>query len=523
MRAFGRKKGRLQVTALAAAFGGLALGLHQAQPAHAATATTTPIQHVVVIFQENVSFDHYFATYPSAKNPPGQPSFTAVSVTPSVNGLTASLLTNNPNASNPANAGLPLGAAPFRLSRSQAVTCDQDHDYTAEQEAFDLGLMDAFPAFTGSGNCGGFDYGHGAGLVMGYFDGNTTTALWNYAQFFAMSDNSYGTTFGPSTPGALNLISGQTGGVTKSLNGTGDITGTTVTGDPDPIGDACSNPTRNQVQLGGTNIGDSLNAAGLTWGWFEGGFNLGIVNPNSTTGCSRSHPSTTGGTQVDYIPHHQPFQYYASTANPTHARPTGVIGTTDAANHQYDINDFSAALAAGNLPAVSFLKAAGWQDGHAGYSSPLNEQYFVVNTINAVEASPFWSSTAVIIAYDDSDGWYDHQMSPIVNPSASTADAVSGTGKCGNGAPVGSIEARCGYGPRLPLLVVSPFAKQNFVDHGLTDQSSILRFVEDNWSLGKLGGGSYDALAGTLINMFDFGQSPTRTLILDPMTGEPAA
>jgi phospholipase C len=264
-----------------------------------------------------------------------------------------------------------------------------------------------------------------------------------------------------------------------------------------------------------------LNSAGLTWGWFEGGFNLITVDPDGSTGCVRTHPSATGGTQVDYIPHHQPFQYYASMANPSHARPTAMIGTTDAANHQYDIDDFSAALGAGNLPAVSFLKAAGWQDGHAGYSSPLNEQQFLGNTINALEGSPFWSSTAVIIAYDDSDRWYDHQMSPIVNPSASTADALSGTGKCGNGKPGGSIEARCGYGRRLPLLVISPYAKQNFVDHGLTDQSSILKFVEVNWSLRPIGGASYDELAGTLKNLFDFSQSPTRTLILDPVTGEP--
>jgi phospholipase C len=521
MKGFRPTKGHLRSLTLAAC-SGVALGLCQSGAAYAA-APATPIQHLVVIFQENISFDHYFATYPIAKNLAGEPSFTAAKGTPSVNGLTGALLTHNPNVLNPANAGLPLGAAPFRLDRSQAATCDQNHDYMAEQQAFDFGLMDAFPAFTGSGNCGGFDYGHSTGLVMGYFDGNTVTAFWNYAQSFAMSDNSYGTTFGPSTPGALNLISGQTGGVTATLNGSGDITGTTVTGDPDPIGDVCSNVTRNQVQLGGANIGNLLNSAGLTWGWFEGGFNLSTINPDGSTGCVRTHPSATGGTQVDYIPHHQPFQYYASTANPTHARPTATIGTTDAANHQYDIDDFSAALGAGTLPAVSFLKAAGWQDGHAGYSSPLNEQQFAVNTINALEASPFWSSTAVIIAYDDSDGWYDHQMSPIVNPSASTADALSGTGKCGNGKPGGSIEARCGYGPRLPLLVISPYAKRNFVDHAVTDQSSILKFVELNWSLGPIGGASYDALAGTLKNVFDFSQSPTRTLILDPVTGEPAA
>src|SRR5882762_5409933 len=169
----------------------------------AASATATPIQHLVVIFQENVSFDHYFGTYPNALNPKGEPKFKAASKTPTVNGLTNALLNNNPNL-NPANGA---GASnPFRLDRSQAVTPEQNHDYTAEQQAFDAGLMDLFPAFASSGG----------NEVLGYFDGNTVTGLWNYAQSFAMSDNSYSTTFGPSTPGVINLVSGQTNGVTAT-------------------------------------------------------------------------------------------------------------------------------------------------------------------------------------------------------------------------------------------------------------------------------------------------------------------
>ena len=132
--------------------------------------------------------------------------------------------------------------------------------------------------------------------------------------------------------------------------------------------------------------------------------------------------------------------------------------------------------------------------------------------------------------YDDSDGWYDHQMSPIVNPSAvlqaassSNSDELNGPGKCGNGVPLAAIEGRCGYGPRQPLLVISPFAKTNFVDHSLTDQSSVLRFIEDNWGTGQIGGGSFDQIAGSLANMFDFGNHAfgERRLLLDASTGEP--
>jgi phospholipase C len=107
-------------------------------------AVTLRQQHLVVIFQENVSFDHYFGTYPNALNPTGEPKFKAVANTPTVNGLNNALLNFNPSR-NPANGA---GASnPFRLDRSQAVTPDQDHNYQAEQQAFDAGLMDLFPLY----------------------------------------------------------------------------------------------------------------------------------------------------------------------------------------------------------------------------------------------------------------------------------------------------------------------------------------------------------------------------------------
>jgi len=150
-----------------------------------------------------------------------------------------------------------------------------------------------------------------------------------------------------------------------------------------------------------------------------------------------------------------------------------------------------------------FLKAAAYQDGHAGYSDPLDEQDFLVATINRLMESPEWEHMAVVVLYDDSDGWYDHQMGPIVNQSSTPDDALFGAHNCGAPAS-GSFNGRCGYGQRQPLLVISPWAKRNFVDHTLTDQASVLRFVEDNWDLGRFGNQSADAIAGSLLNMFDF-------------------
>jgi phospholipase C len=515
-------------------------------------ATASPIEHLVVIFQENVSFDHYFATYPVALNPTGEPFFRASDDTPSVNGLgtltngdpDGVLLTNNPNAGNAANGTNAIN--PFRLDRSQASTCDQDHAYGDEQKAFDQGLMDLFPASVGAGAgtfCAAtYAWGKDKGLVMGYFDGNTVTALWNYAQNFAMNDNSYGTTFGPSTPGLLNLVAGNTYPATPSASSPKVVpspTGPgTLVGDLDPTGDICSGtPT---VSIGGKNIGDLLNGQGVTWGAFMGGFDLTVKNPDGSTGCHRQSPATpaNGGPTNDYIPHHAFFQYFPSTANPNHVRPNSPqnIGTSNdgGANHQYDLHDFFDALAVGNMSAVSFLKAIAAGDGHAGYSDPLLEQsIMLVPTINAIMRSRFWKSTAIIVMYDDSDGWYDHQMSPIVNSSAvlntaspSNGDQLNAPGVCGNGMPLNAIEGRCFYGPRQPLLVISPFAKANFVDHTLTDQSSVLRFIEENWGTGQIGGGSSDQLAGPLWTMFDFDDKhPTsgqRQLILDPGTGQPS-
>ncbi len=508
-------------------------------PAPTAGAST-PIEHLVVIFQENVSFDHYFGSYPFAANPEGQPAFFAFANTPSVNGLGPAYLSNNGTVFNTANG---TGAnAPFRLDRSQAATADQDHDYTAEQIAYHTGVVDLFPMATGTAGPppSNFPQASTTGLVMGYYDGNTLTALWNYAQHYAMSDNSYGTNYGPSTVGAINVVSGQTNGAIQNTNGTGAMIddgsgGLTDISDADPAGDVCSTSTGETFLMSGKNIGDLLNAAGVSWGFFEGGFDLTVTNPNGSTGCARSTTSLiTNSKKADYIPHHQPFQYYKSTANPTHARPTSValIGKAgDAANHQYDINDFYTAVNEGNFPAVSYLKAPGFQDGHAGYSDPIDEQQFLVHVINFLQNQPTWSSTAVIIAYDDSDGWYDHQMPPIVNQSTTSADNLTGTGACGDGTSAlagvakgaAHAQGRCGYGPRLPLLVISPWAKQNFVDHSITDQSSVVRFIEDNWLNGqRVGQGSFDAIAGPLDFMFDFGSAPnTEKLILSENSGLP--
>jgi phospholipase C len=506
--------------------------------------TKYPIKHLVVIFNENISFDHYFGTYPNALNPEGEPLFEPARNTQrDINNLLSSpnLLDNNPNL----NAANGAGATnPFRLDRTQAATADQGHGYTPEQQAYDAGKNDLFPEFTGKGTSGGAGAFGTKGQVMGYFDGNTVTAFWNYAQNYAMSDNSWSDQYGPSTPGALNMFAGQTNGAVVPAGLTASTIpdgqgGLTLINDTDPTGDQCSSQTA-QVQMTGKNIGDLLNTADIPWGSFMGGFNLQTINNNGTSGCTRSTLShVVGSATADYIPHHAWFQYYKSTANLTHARPTSTkaIGYTtvpgtkkvDPANHAYDLEDFFTAVGSGNYPAVSFIKMSAYQDGHPGYSDPLDEQAGVVTLINFLQQQSDWDTTAVIIAYDDSDGWADHAFATVAHPSFSPADALNGTGICGvvgTTEPKGvandklPVHGRCGPGTRQPFLVISPYAKKNYVSHTLITQASIPQFIEDNWLNGeRIGGGSFDESTGSIVDMFNFNKKNSEKLILDATFG----
>ena len=274
----------------------------------------------MIIFQENVSFDHYFATYSHAMSGVNGSKFTSDQHTPSINGLSASpaLLTNNTNYANP-----------FRLNPSQQRTCDITHSYTGEQKEYNGGLMDKFVQFSNpffsfnpkeSGKCN-------PNQVMGYYDGNTVTALWNYAQHFAMSDNFYGSTFGPSVPGHLNLISGQTHGAIPS-NIKGVVNGTVI-GNPDPVRDDCSPsflPPSGIISIVGKNIGNLLNSRNITWGWFSAGFKPSIKTAEGKWICAfTNHTSIGGSNSHDYYPDVEPFQYYNSTANPHASSPLPLI------------------------------------------------------------------------------------------------------------------------------------------------------------------------------------------------------
>ena len=395
--------------------------------------------------------------------------------------------------------------------------------------------MDKFVQYTEQDSCSttGEYYGP-PGIVMDYYDGNTDTGLWNYAQNYAMSDNNWDTTFGPSTEGAVDVSSGlstdaravsrTTGAPTAD---TGAITSYgTIYGDIDPYYDQCSDTNHTSANpegvMTGENIGNLLDARHVTWGWFQGGFAPTSTNSGGAV-CGAESENIAGSELAEYTPHWNPFQFNATTANPAHLAPTSeaAIGRTDQANHQYDLSDFFTTLKDGNMPAVSYLKGTTEESGHPGESGPLDEQTFIVNAVNQIEKSKEWPSTAIVITYDDSDGWYDHAPSKIINGSDdSSIDAAVCTS-----APVtlGTANGRCGFSQRLPMVVISPYTRDDYVSHSLTNTTSVVKFIEDNWLNGKRIPGSYDSVSGSLDapgGLLDFRVRPNdRPVILSPTTG----
>ena len=288
-----------------------------------APATKTPIKHVVVIFQENASFDHYFGTYPEALNPSGETQIHGRQRYAQGEQSSASegLEDQNPNS---------LLSLPFRLGPQNAFTCSEDHGYSDEQSAAHAGAMDMFQdtSHTGTG-CQSATQGpfaianptdsgfpgtfKAAPTVMAYFDGNTVTALWNYAQNFAMSDNSFDSVYGPSTNGAINLVSGQTHGAIvetassarNAFAGTGDDARRGVCRQS---GHRRRHPVRRYRpvlrRLLARHHGEvprqehrrPFERKSVTWGWFAGGFapTVTAAENNGIAVCGASHAGHPG-------------------------------------------------------------------------------------------------------------------------------------------------------------------------------------------------------------------------------------
>lgn len=448
------------VLSLLASFGGLiALGLPEAQAAGA--NPINQINHVIVIYQENWSFDSLFPNFPGA-NGIANDSATVQQV--DKNGKPYTTLPQPVNTSvKPAvpdprfPANLPV--APFDAAKyvpADQMTGDLPSGFYQEQYQIDGGKMDKFVAWSPA-----------SGLTMSYYDSNTLP-LGALARQYTLDDDFFHAAYGGSMLNHFWLICACTPMWTNApadamiqldANGTlvkdgrvmpdGYLVNTAFTNNqPHPA--TITNPAELVPNLTNTTIGDRLSQKGISWAWYSGGWDNALAG----------HPDLL------FQYNHQPFAYFANYAD----------GTAAKAAHLKDEQDFLSALKSNSLPSVSFIKPLGEDNEHPGYASESLGQQHVVDLVNAVQHSPYWKDTAIIMTYDENGGRWDHVAPP-------TGD-------------------RWGPGTRIPAMIISPFAKKGFVDHTQYDTTSILKFIETRWNLAPLG--TRDATANNLVNSFSF-------------------
>ncbi len=433
-------------------------------PAAGAARPFDAINHIIVIYQENWSFDSLYGHFPGAnglanagmavrqvdKN--GQPYQTLPQPIDTTQKPPA------PDPRFPANLPvLPFDAAQYVPPDQK--TGDLVHRFYQHQYQIDGGKMDKFVAWSDA-----------AGLAMSYYDA-TNLPEGQLAQQYTLADNFFHAAFGGSFLNHQWLICACTpvwtdappdivaqldanGMMVKDGQVTPDgfVVNTSFTvNTPHPA--TITDPTRlvpNQTQ---PTIGDRLSDKGISWAWYSGGWNDAVAG----------HPDPL------FQFHHQPFAYFANYAD----------GTPGRAAHLKDEQDFLAALQNGTLPAVSFVKPLGPDNEHPGYATLLAGQQHVADLVRAIQASRYWPDTAIIITYDEFGGRWDHVAPPVVD--------------------------RWGPAERVPAIIVSPFARRGFVDHTLYDTTSILKTIELRWNLPPLG--SRDAAAHDLFAAFDFSQA----------------
>jgi phospholipase C len=421
------------------------------------------VGHLIVIYEENHSFDNYFGRFPGADglasagsaaiqvDKQGQPYTTLPA--PLADAATGQT-TREPDPRFPPD--LPNGPFLFNdylepTQRTAAIV----HAYYRQQYQIDGGKMDQFATWS-----------DGAGMVMGTWD-LSNMPLYQLARQYTLADHFFHAAFGgsflnhqwlicactPVYPDApASMISSPLPGDPEHLQDNnltpdGYVVNTSYTvNTPHPASARPETLIPNQMA---PTIGDRLSAAGITWAWYSGGWNDAVAG----------HPDPL------FQFHHQPFAYFANYAD----------GTPGRAAHLKDEADFLAALRDGSLPQVTFYKPLGEDNEHPSYTTVARGQQHVAELVQAIQASPVWPDSLVIITYDENGGAWDHVGPPVID--------------------------RWGPGARVPAVIVSPFARRGFVDHTVYDTTSILASIEARWHLAPLG--SRDAAAANLSNALE--------------------
>jgi phospholipase C len=509
------RQGRRTFLKSVAAAGGAALfGSRLAPLARAAAPAAVDlaslrekIDHIIVIFQENRSFDHYFGTYrpPGGaefaglldkdgkvdrrftglqKNPAGAP-YVYLPLPSEVPGFQNALIENRPFALGP---HMPAG---------DNVPWDPAHNFFRMFAQIDGGLMDRFVALALARKRVFFEKDRPlapaqamlaaaapSGAVLGYYTRDDLPHYHHLADEFVLFDHFFQAMSGGSTGNALYLAAARSAqwsrppaaAIGSTLSGSHELPydkAGILINDVPPL----NGPT--QVFMGPIdrspppeeqtypNIGDRLDAAGLSWAWYNEGWNA--VKPWALkTAFGPGDGSVVVDTPALYLPHHNPFQYYPSWfANVK-------------AGHMRDSADFLEDLRAGHLPSVAFIKATGEHDEHPANSAPGWGEAWVMNLLKALGDSRFWGKSAVILAYDEGGGFWDHVAPP-------TPDAY-------------------GCGTRVPALMVSPWARRGHIDHRIADTTSILAMIATRFGLKPMQ--QRDGAAYNLLDGLDFSQKP---------------
>lgn len=469
------------------------------------------VKYVFVLYQENRSFDSYFGTFPGVDGIYSRGANATPGFTQRIQNVDGSFAT----------------ISPFRIGPNEyaADTDDVDHSHARIIKKIDVTSggpqMDQYalteeqkyiPAGKTLPPLKAKQYGQ---LTMAYEDCDTIPLLWNYANRFVLFDHIFQSDEGPSTPGNIAIIGAQAGETQYALhpnegytdNGNGAVSGVPVTNDRDPAwgpynpGDGAT-PASVQLNLtyatlpltlaGRTiarlpqtdphastdfaDVGDDVkqiakeNKDPFAWGWFEEGYDQEPGQPSAAASLN------------SYVTHHNGPQYF------------GYLANSGERQNLHGLGDFMSTVSTGRLPQQGgvFYVKGGFQnilglkpvdpdssvqknflgdDDHPGYSDAQISEATLTENINLIAKSKYWAQSAIIVAWDDSEGDYDHVPPPLRSI----------------GPGVGNLpQDYLTDGPRVPLFVISPFAKTHRIEHGYGDYGSVVKLVNNIFGLTPL-------------------------------------
>jgi phospholipase C len=415
------------------------------------------IQHIIVITLENHSFDNLFGKFPGAK---GIDHAGRAAIQTDKQGVPYKILPAVMNVYHKISSldkrfPADLPNSPFLIDKyvpADQKTGDLVHRFYQQQEQINGGKMDRFAAVSDAG-----------GLAMGYYDGSKT-GLWKYAERYTLADHFFHGAFGgsflnhiwlicacapyfPDAPAAERIELDSNGTLVEDGRVTADgyVVNTLYSVHKPRPAFATDQKKLVPAQTLPT-IGDRLSEKNIDWAWYAGGWNNALA----------------GKADKLFQYHHQPFVYFKNFADNTPAR----------AKHLKDETEFLSAIKQGTLPAVSFYKPLGEFNLHPGYANITSGDAHITGILRAIENSPVWKSSVVIVTFDENGGYWDHVAPPKID--------------------------RWGPGVRVPTLIISPFARKGFVDHTVYDTTSILKMIETRFGLMPLG--TRDAQAADLTN-----------------------